>query len=101
MEKRGRGLQTHRKRNHCFLSNGFALVAVSFKLNVERIGLSNGDELAGVEPREDREELVRFLCGMGGGAKPGSGVLLGGGGGGGCFFPNEWCLTKVGGSPCA
>lgn len=73
-------------------------MSVSFTLNVDRIGLSNGDELAGVDAREDREELVRFLCGTGGGARPESGALLGGGGGGGGFFPNEGCLTRVGSS---
>lgn len=56
--------------NYYFLSNGFALVLMSFTLNVDLIGLSNGDESAGVETREDREELVRFLCGIGGGARP-------------------------------
>ena len=80
------------------MSNGFVLALVSFTLNVDRIGLSNGDESAGVEFREDIEELARFLCGIGGGARPGSGVLLGGGGGGGGFLPNEGCLTRADGS---
>jgi len=85
---------------HYFL-NGFVLVLVSFKLNDDRIGLSNGDELEGVEfewveVKEDIEELARFLCGTGGGARPGTGCLLGGGGGGGGFFPNEGCLAKEG-----
>jgi len=77
-----------------FLSNGFVLALVSFTLNVDRIGLSNGDELAGLELREDIEEFARFLCGIGGGARPGTRFLLGGGGGGGGFLPNEGCLTK-------
>ena len=65
----------------------------SFTLNVDRIGLSNGDELEGVE-REDNEEVVLFLCGMGGGTRPGAGCLLGGGGGGGGFLPNEECVAR-------
>ena len=83
-----------------FLLNGFVLASVSFTLNVDRIGLSNGDELAGVELKEDNEEFVRFLWGIGGGARPGSAVLLGGGGGGGGFFPSEGCLARVDGSLC-
>jgi len=74
------------------------LALVSFTLNVDRIGLSNGDELAGLELREDIEEFVRFLCGIGGGARPRIGFLLGGGGGGGGFLPNEGCVAKGGGS---
>jgi hypothetical protein len=73
-------------------------VSISFTLKVDRIGVSNGEELAGDEVREDIEELVRFLWGIGGGARPESGVLLGGGGGGGGFLPNEGCLTRVRGS---
>jgi len=69
---------------------------VSLTLNVDRIGLSNGDELAGVALREDTEELVRFLCGIGGGARPEAGFLLGGGGGGGGFLPNEGRLARGG-----
>jgi len=81
-----------------FLSNGFVLALVSLRLNVDRIGLSNGDESAGVELREDSEEVVRFLCGIGGGARPRAGFLLGGGGGGGGFLPNEDRLTRGGAS---
>lgn len=78
--------------------NGFVLALVSLTLNVDRIGLSNGDESMGLELREDIEEFVRFLCGIGGGARPAAGFLLGGGGGGGGFLPNEDCPTRRDGS---
>jgi hypothetical protein len=91
--------ERHDGKTIYFLSNGFVSAYGSFTLNVDRIGLSKGDELAGVEVRDDNEELVRFLWGIGGGARPGSADLLGGGGGGGGFFPNEGCLTRFGGSP--
>jgi len=57
-------------KSNYFLSNGFVSALTSFTLNVDRIGLSKGDELAGVELRDDKEELVRFLWGIGGGARP-------------------------------
>lgn len=79
-----------------FLSNGFVLALTSFTLNVDRIGLSNGDESAGLELREDTAELVRFLFGIGGGARPGAGFLRGGGGGGGGFLPNDGFLPSGG-----
>ena len=54
-----------------FLSNGFVLAPVSLMLNVDRSGLSNGDdESARVELKDDIEEFVRFLCGIGGGTRP-------------------------------
>ena len=93
-----KNLERQDEKTSYFLSNGFVSALISFTLKVDRIGLSKGDELAGVELSDDNEELVRFLWGIGGGARPGSAVLLGGGGGGGGFFPNEGCLTRVGGS---
>ena len=72
------------------------MLAVLFTLNVDRIGLSNGDELAEFEWREDTAEPARFLCGIGGGTRPEAGFLLGGGGGGGGFLPNEGFLARGG-----
>ena len=78
-----------------FLSNGFVPALMLFTLNVDLIGLSNGDEPVG-KLREDIEELARFLCGIGGGVRPGARFLLGGGGGGGGFLPNEGFLARGG-----
>lgn len=86
--------QTLTPETRYFLPNGFVLAPISLTLNVDRIGLSNGDESIGVVLREDIEEVARFLCGIGGGARPGAGFLLGGGGGGGGFLPNEGCLAR-------